>query len=100
MDGGNYNPEINLQQEMIYAENINDLFKKYHVPHHFDLLSIDIDFNDYWVCKALDTSFRPSVIVAEINASLGSKESLANSIRSRRTLGWDPVFWGQFKGFL
>jgi hypothetical protein len=61
----------------VYAENINDLLKKYHVPHHFDLLSIDIDFNDYWVWKALDTSSRPSVIVAEINASLGSKESLA-----------------------
>lgn len=47
MAGGNYKPEINLQQEMIYTKNINDLFAKYKVPHQFDLLSVDIDMHPF-----------------------------------------------------
>lgn len=37
------NPELHLYQELITAENINQVFIKYQVPHEFDLLSIDVD---------------------------------------------------------
>ena len=67
MDGGYKNQLINLQQEFIDKENINGLFKKYKVPSEFDLLSIDIDFNDFYVWKAIAS--RPSVVVIEYNAS-------------------------------
>ena len=48
-----------IKQEFITAENINQLFAKYNVPQEFDLLSIDIDTNDYWVWKAI-TVVEPS----------------------------------------
>ena len=50
---GNPMGDTTIMQEMITAENICDLFKKYNVPNEFDLLSIDIDGNDYWVWEAI-----------------------------------------------
>ncbi|MGI0060808.1 MAG: class I SAM-dependent methyltransferase, partial [Nitrosotalea sp.] len=62
MDGGDCNTPF-IKKEFITAENVNSLFEKYKVPDEFDLLSIDIDGNDYWVWKALDKHYRPRVMV-------------------------------------
>lgn len=65
MDSGYDKPEINFHKEIITAENINELLKKYKVPHEFDVLSIDIDSNDFYVWQAL--TFNPRVVVIEYN---------------------------------
>src|SRR5258705_13450718 len=49
LDGGYEDPSINLHKEFITAENINEIFEKYDVPYDLDLLSIDIDYNDFYV---------------------------------------------------
>ncbi len=59
----------------ITAENIQQLFKETNVPKELDLLSIDIDGNDYWIWKAI-TDYKPRVIVIEYNAHLGPTEPL------------------------
>ena len=60
-----------VQHEFITAENINELFGKYNVPKEFDLLSIDLDGNDYWIWKALDeTKFKARVVIVEFNANI------------------------------
>ena len=64
----------NIQKEFITAENINLLFRKYKVPKEFDLLSIDIDSNDYWVWKAV-SGYRPRVVIIEYNSSIPPNES-------------------------
>lgn len=69
MDGGYCQPHINLQQEMITAENILELFTKYGVPEEFDLLSVDIDFNDFYVLNKILGKYFPRVIVIEYNAT-------------------------------
>jgi hypothetical protein len=69
MDAGHYIPEINLQQEFIRADNINALFAKYGVPSEFDLLSIDIDYNDFYVWLAISSYYRPKVVVIEYNGT-------------------------------
>ena len=74
MDGGGDGQVI--KRERITAENINDLFKKYNVPPEFDLLSIDIDSNDYWVWKALQ-GYSPRVVVIEYNSKVPPTESLS-----------------------
>ncbi len=68
MDGSYNIPKINLYQEFITAANINALFAKYHVPEEFDLLSIDIDFNDFYVWKAIE-GYHPRVVVIEYNGA-------------------------------
>ena len=70
-----------VKKEKITAENIQHLFAKYDVPGPFDLLSIDIDSNDYWVWKAIE-SYSPRVVVIEYNASVPVGES--------KTVLYDP----------
>lgn len=55
-----------VMQEFVNAENVEVLFAKYGVPETFDLLSVDIDGNDYWVWKAIER-FTPRVVVVEYN---------------------------------
>ena len=77
-----------VRKESITADNINDLFVKYDVPDVFDLLSIDIDGNDYWVWQAIDDRYRPRVLCMEYNASVPPNES--------KTIAYDPDF--QWRG--
>ncbi len=68
-DGSYEIPEYNLYKEFVTKENINKLFFKYGVPLELGLLSIDIDFNDFYVWQALDPKYRPAVVVIEYNAT-------------------------------
>lgn len=78
IDAGNEsrNPRVAIQREFVTAENINALFAKYRVPQEFDLLSIDIDGNDFWVWRAINA--RPRVVVIEYNAHFGPDERVAS----------------------
>jgi len=55
-----------VQTEFVTAENVNELFAKHAVPTEFDLLSIDVDGNDYWIWRAID-AFEARVVVVEYN---------------------------------
>lgn len=88
MDGSNENPAMNLHKEFITAENIEALFQKYNVPVEFDLLSIDIDGNDYWVWKAV-THYKPRVVIMEYNACFPWNES--KTIPYKADFQWDKT---------
>ena len=51
-------------------ENINQVLGDAGFRGEIDLLSLDIDGNDYWMWKAIDV-IRPRLVIAEYNASLG-----------------------------
>ncbi len=51
----------------VTAANVGDLFAHHGVPTEVDLVSIDIDGDDYWVWEALQ-GWRPRVVVVEYNA--------------------------------
>jgi hypothetical protein len=74
---------LEVRQEFITAENILELFEKHGVPKKFDLLSIDIDGNDYWIWKKI-TGYQPRVVIMEYNASVPPTEA--------RTIRYDPKF--------
>lgn len=59
---------LKVRYSFITAENIEQLFEEAGVPQEFDLLSIDIDNNDYWVWKAI-RRYSPRVVAIEYNAS-------------------------------
>lgn len=75
---------INLRKEFITAENINDIFREYGVPKRFDLLSIDIDGNGFWVWQALKHEYQPRVVIIETNQLVSPLED--------RTIVYDPNF--------
>jgi hypothetical protein len=62
-------------ESFITAENINSLIQQGGIAGEIDLLSIDIDGNDYWVWKAIET-VKPRVVVIEYNATLRPPLSL------------------------
>ena len=75
-----------IKKELITSENIESLFAKYNVPKYFDLLSIDIDFNDYYVWKAIE-NYYPTVVIIEYNAHIPPDESKVVKYGPYRT--WD-----------
>jgi hypothetical protein len=67
----------------VTAENIDGVLAENGMTGDVDLLSIDIDGNDFWVWKAI-TAIRPRVVAIEYNASFGPDEPL--------TVEYDPHF--------
>ncbi len=71
MDREFYNSKINLMKEFITKENINKLFKQYNVPKKFDLLSINIGYNDWYILREiLSQGYSPRVIIQKYNSDL------------------------------
>ncbi len=69
----------------ITAENIEDLLGRAGVPSQFDLLSIDIDRNDYWVWSRIER-YRPRAAVVEYNSTFPPKADWV--------VPYDPIAFG------
>lgn len=61
---------LTIVNERVTAENIDGLIRSANPPSDIDVLSIDIDGNDYWVWRAI-TSCKPKVVAVEYNSVLG-----------------------------
>jgi hypothetical protein len=59
--------QLTAIQSFITAENIESIFAQANVPEEFDLLSVDIDRNDYYVWQAI-THYKPRVVITEYNS--------------------------------
>jgi hypothetical protein len=59
-------PNVRPVHAMVTRENVAALFAANGVPHDLDLLSIDVDGNDYYLWEAL-ADYRARVVVIEIN---------------------------------
>jgi len=85
-----------IRNHFITVASIVPLFKQYSVPEDFDLLSLDIDFNDYYVTNAiLQSGYRPRVIVVEVNRNWGPHESKTVRYKSHHVRERGCVsYWG------
>jgi hypothetical protein len=61
------NPAVVTTRALVTPETIESLLADAGVPSELDVLSIDVDGNDYWIWQAL-TSYSPRVVVIEYNA--------------------------------
>lgn len=75
---------VDLIADFVTVENANTLIARAAADEGLDLLSIDIDSNDYWVWKAVE-SVRPRVVVIEYNATLPPQ--------LRRTVAYPAPAW-------
>lgn len=64
-------------EEWTTASNINHLFTSHGVPDDVDLVSIDLDGNDYWVWKAIHPKYQPQVVIIEYNSAIPHGEKVA-----------------------
>jgi hypothetical protein len=69
-------PRIRALHAKVTADNVNELFSGAGVPSEPDVLSIDVDGNDYWIWEALE-GYRPRVLVSEYNASIDPEAIVA-----------------------
>ncbi len=90
--------KLKLKNSFITKDNIESLFTEQNVPAEFDLLSIDIDGNDYHIWKAIE-KFSPRVFVVEYNASYGPPA--ANLVEYKHDFVWDGTnrFGASLKAF-
>jgi len=87
MDGSHQNDNINLKKEYITRENIVSLFEKYDVPKKFNLLNIDIDFNDFYVLYQILKNYSMDIIILEYNAFFHPNQD--SIIKYDPNGGWD-----------
>lgn len=64
-------------------DNIDSLLAKRFGGQEIDILSVDVDGNDYWMWQAI-TSVNPRVVITEYNASFGPTRTV--------TVPYDPKF--------
>jgi hypothetical protein len=89
MDSSPYPPQYEVQREYITALNINLLLRKYEVPQEPEIISIDVDGQDFWIWMNL--IYRPKVVVVEYNPNFGPEESIV--IPFNVEYRWDGTKW-------
>jgi hypothetical protein len=65
-----------LAQSFLSRENVDDVVSGGGLEGEVDLLSIDVDGNDYWLWEALH-AVRPRLVVVEAHPELGREEHVA-----------------------
>lgn len=75
-----------VKKKFVTSENINEILKKYAVPKSFDLFSLDVDFNTFWIWKAIQ-HYTPRVVVIEYNSTIPHDKS--SMVEYNPTATWD-----------
>ena len=77
-------PNAKACNRRVQPDSINSLLKSLDIDKNFSVLCLDIDGNDYWLLDAILSSFRPRLIITEIN------EKIPPPIRF--VVKYDPAF--------
>jgi hypothetical protein len=74
---------VDVVQAWITAETVNDLIAAHGLEGEIDVLSIDIDGNDYWLWKQIDV-VSPRIVIVEYNSMFGADRAVV--------VPYDPEF--------
>jgi hypothetical protein len=89
---------VEVTRARVVRDNINSLLSDSAVPRDIDVLSIDIDGNDYWIWEAL-VEHSPRVVIIEFNGSIDPRRQLVQPYSPDRA--WDESdFFGASLGAL
>jgi len=61
---------VAASNSLVTPETVVALLRAHDIPRDFSVLSLDIDSYDYWVLDVLLKSFRPYLVVTEINEKI------------------------------
>ena len=84
------NTAVRTLRANVTPQNIEQLFADAGVPSEPDLLSIDIDGQDYWVWEALE-EYRPRILVIEYNAVPPDRPATRPAAGLHGRLGWNGL---------
>ena len=91
-------PGVQTVQAEVSSANVEELFGRAGVPPEPDVLSIDVDGQDYWIWRAIERS-RPRVVVIEYNSALDPGRRLVQP--DDPDLSWEGTdFYGASLGAL
>ncbi len=88
-----YHPKPVFKQAFVNRENVNQLIKEGGLEGEMDLLSIDIDGNDYWVWDAI-SQVSPRVVVIETHVEFGMNPIVVPYDANYIYPGKHPVYHG------
>lgn len=74
---------VQVQNAFINRDNLNALISDAGITGEIDVLSLDVDGNDYWLWQALD-GIDPRIVVIEYNATFGPDDKVS--------IPYDPTF--------
>ena len=78
LDGGNEDASIPLHKEWFTPSNIVSLLQKYKVNKNLDVLSIDADYDDFYIMREiLVAGYKPRVLITEYNCNFDSEWSVS-----------------------
>jgi hypothetical protein len=66
---------VSAERQFLDVDNLEETIRRGNPPHDLDLLSIDVDGNDYWFWQRIDF-LQPRIVIIEYNAMLGPELSL------------------------
>jgi hypothetical protein len=72
------------------SDGLDALLSKCDIPKKFDLLSIDIDGNDYYVWEAVE-EYRPNLVIIEYNPTLSNSALFVQKKSPRLNHGSSPT---------
>jgi glycosyltransferase involved in cell wall biosynthesis len=85
------NASVVTRQVMVTPENVEAVFAEAGVPAEPDVLSIDVDGNDWWIWRAV-SGYRPRIVVIEYNSALEPGRAL---VQPYSDVYWDGTdFYG------
>lgn len=84
------NPRVRTERAFVDASNVDELFAAGGVPSEVDVVSIDVDGNDWWIWRAL-THVRPRLVVIEYNGNLDPAAQLVKPYDPQTS--WDQTCW-------
>jgi hypothetical protein len=89
---------VEVVKARVTRDNVNSLLRDARVPPDVDVLSIDIDGNDYWVWDAL-VDYSPRAVIIEFNAAIDQERQLVQPYQPDKA--WDHTnFFGASLGAL
>ena len=83
-------PRVTALEAWVWPGNIEILLEENGVPRDFDLLVIDIDSNDYYVWRAIQ-SFRPKVVMIEVNPAYAPPQKMV--------IDFHPMNYWDYSGY-
>lgn len=79
--------DVRVTEAMVTAENVLALLAASAVPPEPDVLVIDVDGSDLWLWQVVGRSYRPRIVVMEVNGSFPPPARWVAPYRPHRT--WD-----------